>query len=194
MKSSGILFARDKLTPVLIILTAVIVFLPPQIIVAQNCKDFFSGQWDTDWGEMTLLQTGCTIKGTYEYEDGKITGVVTKDGMVLEGEWSESPSYQPPDDKGIIRHELSPNRNIFSGYWCYGNSDSCGSWEGSLVRKHAEDEPPTSSSKPPMFVSSRETTTYRDPSQGFSISYPKNWQQMPKKYWAEGINVAFWLQ
>jgi len=88
----------------------------------------FAGQWESNWGPMTLSQSGGRVTGSYSHDKGRIEGEV-KEG-VLTGAWSEAPSYAPPDDSGRIVFRLSADGESFSGTWGYGASSDDGSWEG----------------------------------------------------------------
>ena len=54
---------------------------------------------------MKLIQVGNKVTGTYENDNGRISGTVS--GDTLEGDWSEAPTYSPPDDAGEIRFNPS---------------------------------------------------------------------------------------
>ncbi|WP_319508931.1 hypothetical protein [uncultured Methanolobus sp.] len=61
---------------------------------AESTSGSFIGEWDSNWGDMTITQSGDKIIGEYAHDDGKIEGVVN--GDVFIGTWSESPSYAVP--------------------------------------------------------------------------------------------------
>ena len=75
---------------------------------------------------MQFTQSGNQVTATYTYDDGRITGTVS--GNTLTGTWSESPSYQPPDDAGDIVLTMAADGNSFTGNWRYGTST--GTWDG----------------------------------------------------------------
>lgn len=87
----------------------------------------WSGSWSTDWGTMTLSQSGSTVTGTYEHDSGKIQGTVN--GSTLTGRWSEAPSYAGPRDAGTFTWTLSADGKSFSGSWTYDGGGG-GSWTG----------------------------------------------------------------
>lgn len=92
----------------------------------ENCS--WSGTWDTNWGEMQLIQNGDIITGSYD-TDGQIQATVS--GNMLIGTWSEPPSYQPPDDSGGFEFFMSEDCMSFVGHWKYGSDGGwAGSWEG----------------------------------------------------------------
>lgn len=86
----------------------------------------WSGSWDSNWGTMQFTQSGDQVTATYTHNDGRITGTVS--GNTLTGTWSESPSYQPPDDAGDVVLTLSADGKSFTGNWRYGSNT--GTWDG----------------------------------------------------------------
>jgi hypothetical protein len=96
----------------------------------------WSGTWDTSWGTMYLTQSLGKVTGTYDYDDGKIEGYISKNlsGNILVGTWSEYPSYAPPDDAGDIEFIMSSDFNSFTGRWRYGSSgDWYADWTGTRI-------------------------------------------------------------
>ena len=92
----------------------------------------WTGNWSTNWGEMSLSQIGNQVTGNYNYDSGQIIGTVS--GNVLTGTWAESPTFSPPDDAGDIEWTLSLDGNSFTGQWRYGSSgDWDGSWTGTRI-------------------------------------------------------------
>jgi hypothetical protein len=91
----------------------------------------WSGTWDTNFGVMTLTQSGASITGTYTYDSGKITGHVS--GNVATGTWSEAPSYAGPSDAGPFKWTLSSAGKSWSGQWTYAGGASGGTWSGSCT-------------------------------------------------------------
>jgi hypothetical protein len=83
---------------------------------------------------MELVQEGDKVTGTYTWEEGKIAGMTN--GRMLTGIWSESPTYQPPDDAGDFKFTISDDGISFTGQWRYGSSgDWQGSWSGEKVQR-----------------------------------------------------------
>ncbi len=84
-----------------------------------------TGQWKTNWGAMTLTQNpNNTITGQYTHDSGKIDGVIS--GNSFSGRWSEAPSYQDPNDGGLVELNLAPDCLSFTGRWKYGTT---GDWK-----------------------------------------------------------------
>lgn len=88
----------------------------------------WAGEWDTNWGDMVLTQTGSKVTGSYTYDNGRIDGTVS--GNVLSGTWSEAPSYAPPHDAGEVEFVMSDDGKSFTGKWRYGSEGDWGNWEG----------------------------------------------------------------
>ncbi len=84
----------------------------------------WTGTWNTSWNTMVLVQTGEQVTGTYEYEGGRIVGVVS--GNTLRGTWLQAPSYNLPDDGGDFEFTISSDCSSFTGNLRYG---STGDWE-----------------------------------------------------------------
>jgi hypothetical protein len=86
----------------------------------------WSGSWDSEWGTMQFTQSGNQVTATYTYYDGRITG--TASGDTLAGTWSQSPSYQPPEDAGDVVFTMADDGNSFTGNWRFGTNT--GTWDG----------------------------------------------------------------
>ncbi|MCM2532157.1 hypothetical protein NDK43_06815 [Neobacillus pocheonensis] len=91
-----------------------------------------SGNWETYFGSgptksiMNLTQQGNTVTGTYEFDSkkGQIQGLLS--GYTLRGEWSQTPSYQYPNDRGQLIFDFTPQVHQpfdFTGYWSYGTNE-----------------------------------------------------------------------
>ncbi len=87
----------------------------------------WGGAWSTDWGTMTLSQSGNAVSGTYTHDAGRIEG--TASGSTVSGRWSEAPSYAGPSDAGTFTWTLSADGQSFSGKWTYDGGGG-GSWTG----------------------------------------------------------------
>ena len=106
------------------------------VMVSPQAVFDWSGTWDTNWGTMYLTQSLGKVTGTYEYDDGRIEGYISKNlsGNMVAGTWSEYPSYKPPDDAGDIEFAVSPDGSSFTGRWRYGASgDWNGDWSGTRI-------------------------------------------------------------
>lgn len=93
----------------------------------------FNGQWQTNWGPMDLTTHGRYITGHYEHDQGRIVGMISPDGKSFKGEWSESPSYKPPSDGGLVEFTLDSPGNSMKGRWGYGPTLTGGDWTGTRV-------------------------------------------------------------
>ena len=97
------------------------------VVIESKC--LFTGNWDSNWGDMVFTQDGDTVTATYTHDEGRITGTMT--GNVLVGKWSESPTYSEPNDGGDVELQLSEDCDSFEGHWRYGSSgDWSGGWTG----------------------------------------------------------------
>ena len=98
-------------------------------------QGIWMGTWESEqWGTMQLVQDGNRVTGEYEWDEGKIDGMIN--GNMLTGTWSEKPSYQPPDDAGDFKFSLSKDGTSFTGEWRYGSTgDWQGSWNGKKVSR-----------------------------------------------------------
>jgi hypothetical protein len=114
------------------IVVVLVVFLGIFIVTGKQPTAPWSGSWDTNWGIMTLSQSGDQVTGTYVYRSGRISGTVT--GNTLTGTWSESPTYQPPEQAGDVILKLSNDRMAITGDWRYGSSGGwSGDWRGKKI-------------------------------------------------------------
>ncbi len=123
----------------------------------------FAGCWDSpEWGWMRLEANGTAVSGAYEYDEGRIEGVV--DGFVFTGMWLETPSYAPPDDGGEFEFVLSADGQSFAGQWRYGSGEG---WSGSWTAVRVECEP-AAPSGPALQWANRWDTTYGEMVLSFS--------------------------
>lgn len=86
------------------------------------------GTWQTNFGDVSLEQSGDVVQGTYTHSDGKISGQVK--GKKLVGTWSELPTYNPPDDAGDFEFTMSEDCKSFQGRWRYGSAGGWNTWNG----------------------------------------------------------------
>lgn len=89
----------------------------------------WTGTWMTSYDTMTLIQSGSSVSGSYEHNNGQISG--TARGNEFVGTWQETADglYSGP-----IELTMSEDCNSFSGYWKYTTSDSWnGEWTGQRI-------------------------------------------------------------
>lgn len=91
----------------------------------------WTGEWNTNWGVMSITQSGSVIRGAYTHDHGKLEG--TASGRTITGRWSEAPSYAGPNDAGPIKFTLAADGKSFSGTWNYDGGGG-GSWSGTRLR------------------------------------------------------------
>jgi len=104
----------------------------------------WSGTWRTVAGsshvhiKMILSEKGSSVKGTYKFCKGTITGTVRNNGSVLRGKWSQAkprpcggtgePTY------GSFVFRMSANGKKFSGYYTWGTTKTPKNpWSGTRV-------------------------------------------------------------
>ncbi|WDP91877.1 MAG: hypothetical protein HUN04_20050 [Desulfobacter sp.] len=99
--------------------------IDPQII---------AGQWSTTWGDMTIRVKGKQVTGTYDYQGGRIFGVVK--GRSLSGKWVENrtkvkcaSSVDGSSHWGFFQFELVGDH--LEGSWEYCEPKEAGGvWNG----------------------------------------------------------------
>jgi hypothetical protein len=90
----------------------------------------FVGTWSTQWGDLTFVQNGRYLTGQYPHDNGRIVGYVKPDGKTFVGDWSETPSYEPPKDGGRVSFTLSDDGKTIKGQWGYGYGPTSSDWNG----------------------------------------------------------------
>jgi hypothetical protein len=91
-----------------------------QVVPPSTCP--WTGTWDTEFGPLRLTQSGNTVSGAYDWDQGVISGTVS--GNVLRGTWNETPSRQPPTDAGEVALTMRDDCQSFTGQWRYGSSEA----------------------------------------------------------------------
>jgi hypothetical protein len=92
----------------------------------------WTGTWSTNWGDMRLRQTGMSVSGDYDHDQGMISGSVS--GNVLSATWMEVPSRKPPSDAGDLAFTMAADCQSFTGTWRYGMSgDMSAGWSGERI-------------------------------------------------------------
>jgi hypothetical protein len=66
---------------------------------------------------MTLAVSGSTVTGTYEFDDGTITGTVQGDRLI--GTWTEDGGQS----RGPVEFVMAGDGKSFSGWWAYEGDD-----------------------------------------------------------------------
>jgi hypothetical protein len=114
----------------------------------------WSGEWRTDYGQMTLTQSGSSVEGNYTHDQGHLTGSVN--GNVLSGTWDEAPTRAAPYDTGDFQFTLQADLKSFRGTWKnVGETDWRGGWSGTCVsgqclQNGAAPQVPTPAPRPPL--------------------------------------------
>ena len=88
----------------------------------------FTGEWDTEWGLMTLSQSGSRVTGSYTHMNGRISGTVK--GNKLVGNW-----YQSRSPGGEFIFTMNKDCDKFYGKWRYRNFGPWApdSWDGTRI-------------------------------------------------------------
>jgi outer membrane protein OmpA-like peptidoglycan-associated protein len=76
----------------------------------------WEGSWTTEFGVMTLTQSGAQVSGAYTFDDGRIAGTAT--GNTLSGTWTEAPTRMGRD-AGPFTFTLAPDGKSWTGQWGY---------------------------------------------------------------------------
>jgi hypothetical protein len=86
----------------------------------RTTADTWAGTWETEWGLMTLKQSGTTVTGTYPHDEGRISGTVS--GNTFKGRWNEAPTRKGPGDAGAVEFTMSADGKKLTGRWTYDGS------------------------------------------------------------------------
>jgi hypothetical protein len=81
-----------------------------------------NGVFDTDFNELTIVQSGNKVSGTYKHQNGRIEG--TLNGRTLTGWW-----YQD-NGKGKFVFEFNSDFSGFTGKWGYNDASPTSKWDG----------------------------------------------------------------
>ena len=100
---------------------AVVAFLvlAASAALAQTCE------YQTEWGVLTIINTGSQVTGSYPHNNGHITGYMQNG--VIQGTWHQH------DGSGNFYFSLY--QGGFNGSWNYmGDSGWRGGWNGRVIR------------------------------------------------------------
>jgi hypothetical protein len=106
----------------------------------------WTGTWSTNFNKMTLKQSGSSVEGRYEWDQGHLTGTIS--GNKLTGRWDEAPTRKGPSDAGPFEFTLKPDGKSFTGTWRHDGDPpaNLGSWTGTCsggeCLKNGEDDSP----------------------------------------------------
>lgn len=86
------------------------------MLLMQFCmSQSLNATYQTEWGEMTLTQSGTQVTGTYTHENGKIKGVLN--GKTLTGTWTQTGGKH-----GKFRFEFNDDFSSFTGKWNHNDA------------------------------------------------------------------------
>jgi hypothetical protein len=91
----------------------------------------WTGTWETNYGKVVLQQTENIVTGVYILKEGRIEGQASDDR--LSGQWSEAPSYAPPNDAGEFVIHIDQSGRSFQGKWWKLGSLDGKEWHGRKV-------------------------------------------------------------
>jgi hypothetical protein len=88
----------------------------------------WGGSWTSDFGPLTLRQSGSRVTGTYPTCNGSGTGTITAtaSGRTLDGTWSQACNSR----SGRLHFVQSSGGGSFSGKWSYGEATPTSTWNG----------------------------------------------------------------
>lgn len=135
---------------------------PPPIVsrppAAGAVCNGFGGNWNSDYGPISLSVQAGRASGDYPNHRGTIDATVT--GNVLEGRWIQ------PDRSGRLRFVLSADGQRFGGTWTEASGGGGGTWNG-VCRGQAASAgatPPPQQAKAPRFLG-----CFKDPNNPFDL-------------------------
>lgn len=91
----------------------------------------WTGTWETNYGNVELLQADSTVTGVYVLKQGRINGRASEDKLA--GEWAEAPSYAPPNDAGEFEIHMDKSGRSFKGSWWKLGSAKEHEWSGRKI-------------------------------------------------------------
>jgi hypothetical protein len=90
----------------------------------------FTGKWDTNNGELTVLQEGCAAEGTLAGVGG---GYYKLEGQVTNDTWDFA--WKGPEGRGRGYFTMDPEGGKFIGEHGDGeNNTGKGKWDGAMVK------------------------------------------------------------
>jgi len=90
--------------------------------VPTSVKIGIEGVYTSDFKDMTLVQNGNKVTGTYKHMDGRIDA--TLNGNVLTGWWYQS------NGKGRMVFVFNDDFTAFTGKWSYNDGEPKSKWNG----------------------------------------------------------------
>lgn len=84
-----------------------------------------AGVFKSDFNELTIIQDGSHITGTYKHQNGRIEGILN--GRTITGMW-----YQT-NGKGKFVFEFYADYSGFTGKWGYNDAEPNSQWNGTRI-------------------------------------------------------------
>ena len=105
-----------------------------------TAADTWAGSWSTEFGPLTLTQTGTKVEGSYTHDSGHVVGTVS--GNVFTGRWDEAPTRTGPSDAGAVIFTLQSGGKSFTGRWSYDGDPATffTTWNGTCTRRVVSSE------------------------------------------------------
>ena len=83
------------------------------------------GVYSSDFNELTIIQSGNSVTGTYKYRNGRIEG--TLNGHTLTGLWFQD------NGKGKLVFEFNSDFSGYTGKWGYNDAAPTSKWNGTKI-------------------------------------------------------------
>jgi hypothetical protein len=97
------------------------------VLAAASTTASWAGTWRTDYGAMSLTQTGNMVRGTYAVCGGSATISGTVSGGTLTGTWNEQ---MCGNGSGALEFTMSGDGRSFTGKWARGSGVPTNPWNG----------------------------------------------------------------
>ncbi len=112
-------------------------FTPPTPAPTQELCSWLHS-WDTTLDSTSFkihftCQIGNKVVGTYDREDGQLSGTIS--GNTLTGTWREEPAYSSPNDSGEFVFTMAPDCTSFTGQRRYGTTGAWNAWSGTKIEQ-----------------------------------------------------------
>lgn len=104
----------------------VLIVLTLSIIISKNIfsqNNEYTGNWNTNWGELNFKQNGNIVSGKFKYQDTRVTGKIVDNRLVVK--W-----YQKNGIKGTGYFLISLDLKIITGRWVNSDGILSGNWFG----------------------------------------------------------------
>lgn len=97
----------------------------PQQRITISSQGTAEGVYSSDFNELTIIQNGDMVTGTYKHRNGRIEGRLN--GRALIGTWVQD------NGKGRFIFEFNSDFSGFTGKWGYNDADPSSQWNGKRI-------------------------------------------------------------